>query len=310
MKPAPFHEKMAEGPPAGAAHWVMADDGVRLRAAHYPEGTKGTVLLFSGRTEYCEKYGRAAEDFRQRGYATATIDWRGQGLSDRSGMSPLIGHVARFSDFQADVRALVNYVEQLNLPKPYYLVAHSMGGAIGLRAIYDGLPVNAASFSAPMWGIRIHPVTRPLARLISHWGLMIGAGPRQMPFTATQSYVDEAPFEGNLLTSDPDMYTYMRRHTQEMPELALGGPSIAWLNSALRELHDLMPRPAPKVSCIAWLGSDEAIVSERAIRDRMITWTAGRLELVEGARHEIMMELPELRGAFFDGTAALFDDHP
>lgn len=310
MKPAPFHAEMAEGPADGAAHWITADDGVRLRAAHYPQGDRGTVLVFSGRTEYCEKYGRAAEDFRRRGYAMATIDWRGQGLSDRTGDEPMIGHVARFGDFQCDVRALLAYVREMDLPQPYYLVAHSMGGAIGLRALYEALPVKAAAFSAPMWGIRIHPAARPMARLICHWGMMLGAGLRQMPFTASKSYVDEAPFEGNLLTSDPDMYAYMRRHTTDVPELALGGPSIAWLYSALREVSDLMRRPAPKVPCVTWLGSDEGIVSVQAVHDRMISWTAGRLEVVEGSRHEIMMELPEIRNAFFDGTTALFADHP
>ena len=309
MQAAPFHAEMAEAPAGGAAHWLRADDGTRLRAAHFPDGDRGTVLLFSGRTEYCEKYGRAAESFRRRGYAMATIDWRGQGLSDRTGETPLVGHVGRFTDFQQDVRALVAYARALDLPRPWYLVAHSMGGAIGLRALYDILPVRAAAFSAPMWGIRIHPAARPIARVVGHWGTKLGAGTRQMPFTSSKSYVDEAPFEGNLLTSDPEMYAYMRRHTAEVPELALGGPSIAWLSSALGELRVLMRRPAPKLPCVTWLGSDEGIVRPAAIRDRMITWTAGRLEILEGARHEIMMELPEIRETFFDGAAELFADH-
>lgn len=309
MDPAPFHAEMAESPAGAAAHWVTAKDGVRLRAAHFPGGARGTILLFTGRTEYAEKYGRAAEEFRQRGYSVALIDWRGQGLSHRDAARPLVGHVDTFADFQIDVAALVGYAETQQLPKPWYLVAHSMGGAIGLEALHAGLQVQAAVFSAPMWGIRMHPLSRPIAHVIGRLGVLIGAGGRQMPFTAAKSYVDEAPFEGNLLTTDPGMYAYMRRHTAEVPELALGGPSIAWLTSALITLRRLMRRRTPATPCLTYVGSDEAIVSIRAIEDRMLTWTEGRLEHVDGARHEIMMEVPEIRGPFFDAAAAHFAAH-
>jgi lysophospholipase len=306
MEPAPFHDALAEGPPGGAAHWVTLPDGIRLRLAHYPEGDRGTVLMFPGRTEYCEKYGRAAGDFRARGYAMATIDWRGQGLSTRSGALPLVGHVNDFGEFQKDVAALVEYARALDLPRPYYLCAHSMGGAIGLKALYDGLEVGAAAFSAPMWGIRINPFARPVAHAIGYAGLALGRGHLQMPFTSGKSYVDEAPFEGNLLTSDPDMYAYMRRHTEKVPQLALGGPSIAWLYTALGDLRVMMRRPAPAVACITFLGSDEEIVATEAVRDRMRTWTAGRLEEIPGARHEVLMETPEIRTRAFDLMAELF----
>jgi len=59
---------MAEGPEGGYALWLTADDGVRLRAVHWPkEGARGTVLLMPGRTEYCEKYGRTASELAARG---------------------------------------------------------------------------------------------------------------------------------------------------------------------------------------------------------------------------------------------------
>ncbi|MEY4305747.1 MAG: hypothetical protein RIT52_1922, partial [Pseudomonadota bacterium] len=76
---APFHAKLADGPAGGYARWLQAADGVQLRVGVWPEGgTKGTVFLLPGRTEYIEKYGRAASDLAQRGYATVSIDWRGQ----------------------------------------------------------------------------------------------------------------------------------------------------------------------------------------------------------------------------------------
>jgi pimeloyl-ACP methyl ester carboxylesterase len=79
---------------------------------------QGTVLLFPGRTEYIEKYGLTAVSFATRGYAVASVDWRGQGLADRLIDDPLKGHVEKFSDHQRDVRAFLQAVEDLNLPKP------------------------------------------------------------------------------------------------------------------------------------------------------------------------------------------------
>ena len=60
-------------------------DGVALRFARWapPPGRKGTVCLFQGRAEFIEKYFETVRDLRARGFAVATLDWRGQGLSER-----------------------------------------------------------------------------------------------------------------------------------------------------------------------------------------------------------------------------------
>src|SRR5215475_10420820 len=57
-------------------------DGVALRFARWapPRGRKGTVCLFQGRSEFIEKYFETVRDLRARGFAVATLDWRGQGL--------------------------------------------------------------------------------------------------------------------------------------------------------------------------------------------------------------------------------------
>ena len=84
LAPAPFHADLAEGPAGARAHWVHTSDGLRIRLGHFPaEEPRGTVLLFPGRTEYIEKYGRTASDLAAGGYDTLCIDWRGQGLADR-----------------------------------------------------------------------------------------------------------------------------------------------------------------------------------------------------------------------------------
>ncbi len=92
------------GPPIGHIHPMVCASAW----ATGPQRTaKGTVLLFPGRTEYIEKYGRAARDLYQRGFATLTVDWRGQGLADRMLEDARIGHVHYFTDYQKDVAAMI-----------------------------------------------------------------------------------------------------------------------------------------------------------------------------------------------------------
>lgn len=306
---APFFADIAEGPDGGEAFWLSTRDGVRIRAAVWRAGTKGTVLLFPGRTEYVEKYGRAAGDLKDRGYATLTIDWRGQGLADRALADRNVGHVGDFEEYQADVEASIGLARSLGLPEPYYLVAHSMGGCIGLRALLNGLPVKAAAFSAPMWGISMAAWMRPLASVISLVSGWVGQAHRFAPGTSEKSYIVDADFGGNVLTTDPEMWHYMRRQIVERPELSLAGPSLGWLHAALGECHALTLAPSPDLPCLTALGTAEKVVDPAPIHMRMARWPGGRLEMYPGAEHEVMMEGPEHRRRFFDSATELFDAH-
>ena len=307
MKDAPLYNALAEGPEGGQAWWLTADDGVRLRAAMWPGGTKGTVFLLQGRTEYCEKYGRAASDLAQRGFATITMDWRGQGLSDRLIKDPMIGHVRRFSDYQRDLRALVAAADTMDLPRPYSMIAHSMGGCIGLRALMAGLPFRSAVFSAPMWGINMAPHLRPVAWVLGALMTLIGRAGMRVPGTSANSYVLEHPFDDNELTSDEEMFAYMRRQTRAISGVALGGPSLQWLFTALWETLNLRQKTLPDHRVLTFLGGNERIVDPRHVHQVMAKWASGELRMIDGAEHEIMMEKPAKRALFFDAAAAFFD---
>ena len=99
----------------------------------------------------------------------------------------------------------------------------------------------------------------------------------------------------------------MRRQIAEVPDLALGGPSIGWLREALTECASLAALPAPKIPVICALGTAEKVVDVPPIHLRMAGWANGQLDLYPGAEHEIMMEGPAARARFFDRAVALFD---
>ncbi len=314
MKDAPLYNDLAQGPAKGRAFWLRADDGIRLRVAHWPaapdRSRQATVLIFPGRTEYIEKYGPAAVECTAAGYDTVVIDWRGQGLSDRLHPDRMLGHVGAFSDYQRDVRAVMALVRALGLPDPAYLLSHSMGGAIALRAMIDGLPLRATVFSAPMWGIAMLPGLRPIAQTLSLLARHTGQAFRYVPSTSPFGYVPTAPFKGNLLTKDAAMFDWMKAHLRAQPDLGLGGPSMGWLHEGLTECSALAALPSPDIPARCALGTDERIVDLPPIRARMQAWPRGHLDIYPKAEHEVMMETPAQRRRFYDSTMAHFAAYP
>lgn len=311
MEDAPLYNDIAKGPGTARGVWLRASDGVRIRIGIWgaDAAPNGTVLLFPGRTEYVEKYGLTAVDFLARGFATVSVDWRGQGVADRALANTAVGHVDEFDDFQKDVAAVMDAARQLKLPRPWYMIGHSMGGAIGLRALERGLDVRAAAFSAPMWGIRISQLLRPIAWAVSWSSRKMAFGHRFAPGTEATTYVVSSPFEGNTLTTDEAHFNYMKDQLTAHPELALGGPSMHWLYEALIETRKLRAMPAPDVPTLTGLGTDEQIVDPGSVKDRMANWPKGTLKIYDGAQHELLMERDEVRSDFIDRVAAHFKAH-
>jgi lysophospholipase len=304
---APFFADLADGPHDVRASFVTTLDGARVRVACWNStAVNGTVVLLPGRTEYIEKYGRAAKDLAQRGFATLVIDWRGQGLADRALVDPMVGHIESFAQYQQDLDALLAFASHQGMPEPYYLMAHSMGGCIGLRGLMRGIPVQAAAFSAPMWGILLSAWMRPFAQTIASASRVFGFDQRYAPGTGAKTYVVEADFAGNTLTTDRQMWTYMHDQAVAQPGLTLGGPSLGWLRAALSECSALAYMPSPEVPTLCALGTAEKIVDVAPIHNRMARWPRGKMQLFAGSEHEVMMEQPTTRKQFFDQATTLF----
>jgi len=303
---APFHAALADGPPGVECRWLAAG-GTRLRVAFWKGGTKGTVFVLPGRTEAIEKYGRAVGDLVAHGFSVISIDWRGQGLSDRALSDRMVGHVGDFSEYQEDLDAMLAEADRANLPHPLVMLAHSMGGCIGLRGLMRGLPFTTAAFSAPMWGISMASWQRGLAQVVTALASPYGFANRYAPTTGPQSYLCQVPFDGNVLTSDREMWAYMQAQVVAVPELGLGGPSIAWLGAALRECAALSMLSAPTTPAICALGTMEKVVDVPPIHLRMAAWSNGELDLYPGAEHEILMEGPSTRRRFIERATVLFE---
>ena len=295
----------AAGPPApDACVRLRAPKGPggapRLRAALWraPGEARGLVLLFPGRTEYLEKYAPVVARLRARGFDVASLDWRGQGLSDRA--VPRLGHVGRFAEFQADARTLLGWAPVAAHPGPRVLLCHSMGGCIGLRALSDGAlsapeaRPAAAIFSAPMWGLSLGGTAR-FARPLVHLATWMGWARRPArPGPPDSTYVLDAPFEGNVLTTDRRFWDRFVAQARAHPELTLASPTFGWVDAAFAETAALARARGPEVPRLLLLGTEESVVDPQAIRDHAARHPAqASLVEIHGGRHETLMEDPD-----------------
>lgn len=279
----------------GSVHWLDAPDGLRLRAAHWPGGPRGTVLLLNGRTEFIEKYLEPVQELRSRGFAVWTLDWRGQGLSSRLLPSPLPGHAVRFTDYLDDLDPLLRLVLPGVQGRPLVLLAHSMGGHLGARLLArrPGLFARAI-LCAPMMDFRRkRGLTLRAVRLVA-WAacLVPGVAARPGPGTARLPPLDR-PFEDNPLTGCPDRYAADAAWQRDRPALQVGGATWGWLRAAsasIAALHRPDAVRAITLPVLVLVAGDDRLVDNRATRR-----FAARLpdaELVEfpGARHELLRE--------------------
>lgn len=291
---APFYSDLSDVDDRGSAYWLKTSDNKRIRTAVWKtETARGTVFILPGRTEYCEKYAYVAGDLLDHNLSCIAIDWRGQGLADHFGRTQMVGHVENFQDFQHDLRAVIDFAQSQSLPKPWYMLAHSMGGAIGLRALMTDHEFTAAAFSGPMWDIYLNPllslIAPPLSRLISATRL----ADTFAISTSQGSILLENEFQDNTLTTSEYAWNVMKAHMISRAELQLGGPSYRWLSQALTECRILSHMPSPQIPCLCLMGDNERIVCTHAVHKRMKNWPNGTLDIVSPGEHEVLMDTPK-----------------
>jgi lysophospholipase len=292
---------------------LKTPDGVSLRFARWapPPGRKGTVCLFQGRAEFIEKYFETVRDLRGRGFAVATLDWRGQGLSERALRNSRKGYVRDFSRYDIDLDTFIREVVLPDCPPPHFALAHSMGASILLRAAFQGHRwFDRSVLLAPMIalpGMRRSSLTRSGVRAMR----MVGLGSAYVP-GGDASVMMQRPFIGNLLTSDPVRYARNTAVIEAEPSLAVGWPTVAWTDAAFKAMNQLsdpnFPLRIRQPLLIIAAGHDQ-IVSTPAIDEFSIRLRAGSHLIVPGSRHELLMEQDRFRmqvlaafDAFVPGT--------
>jgi lysophospholipase len=301
--------------PEGAVEGTLKTrDGVALRFARWPPppGRKGTVCLFQGRAEFIEKYFETVRDLRARGFAVATLDWRGQGGSERALRNRRKGYVRSFSRYQIDLETFVNEVVLPDCPPPVFAFAHSMGATILLQAAYAGHRwFDRMVLLAPMIALPAMRRMRGTRMLVRTLRLM-GLGAMYVP-GGDASVLQQRPFAGNLLTSDPVRYARNIAVLEAEPSLATGWPTVAWGDCAFRVMAEVSQPAYPsriRQPLLIIAAGLDGIVSTPAIEEFSIRLRAGSHLIVPGARHEMLMEQDRFRSQVFAAFDAFVPGTP
>jgi lysophospholipase len=294
--------------PEGAlVSYVTTPDGVRLRAATWPATAgkpKGTVCLFQGRSEFIEKYFEVIEELRGRGFFVATFDWRGQGGSQRLVRNPVAGHVRRFPDYDTDLGAFMRDIVLPDCPAPFYALTHSMGGLVVLRnCVMRGIWFERVLCVAPL--IDLPPGMIPWGLAFGFARLMrrIGLGWVKLPkFIYDKLYNPARAFPGNPLTSDAGRFSRMVEILEANPALGIGPPTFAWIAAIHDGMADVRTEHFNKnlqIPILNIAAGMDRFVSTPAIEAMGKRMRIGGTIVLDGSRHEILMEESRIRDRFW-----------
>ncbi len=293
---------------------VTAAD-MRLRAARFAgdpaAAQRGVCVLLNGQTEFIEKYFEVIDELRGRGFAVATLDWRGQGGSGRLiPLAPLKGHIDDFAEYEADLEALMDQVvaPMLSGGERPIALAHSMGGHILLRYLgRHPQRIRAAACCAPMLMFSTRGQPRWLVRLLTDAMTVMGHG-RDFVWGMAARDPLQLGFADQIVTSDAARFQRTKDFLTRHPDLRLAGPTWGWVAAAYRSIAGLVARRVATPVLMFGAGHDRVVVTAATKR------FAGRMpqsvyRRLEGAEHEILMERDVFRTQFWSAFDAFMAEH-
>lgn len=134
---------------------------------HWPpqaEETKAVVVLIHGLGGHSGLFQPVAEVLAPLGYDLWALDLRGNGRSPGQR-----GHVNRWAEYREDVAAFVDFIAPQVPDVPWFLLGHSVGGAIALDCVlrsperWQGVIVSAPTLGK----VGVSPLRFAIARLLS-----------------------------------------------------------------------------------------------------------------------------------------------
>jgi lysophospholipase len=303
-------------PPELAATYVPADRyafmqgvGARLRYACWnvpgtaPDKARGTVVVLGGRGEFIEKYAtEIVGELLGRGYAVFSMDWRGQGLSDRALADRNKGHIDNFSTYLADLKL---FLEKVVIPaaprRPVLALCHSMGAHIAMRALAENGsgPFSAGVLVSPMTGLRREAMLRSVLMLMPE----VPAVEERYLFGTGPFVLLARQFNANFVTHDERRYRFTDQWFTSDPRLALGGPTLGWGRQAARSMSlALAPGYLERIDLplVLITAGEDPLIDSRTHDPVAARLRHGEHFTIATAKHEVMMETDDLRALFWE----------
>ena len=312
-----MYNKFAEGQflegidfpmPAGTCYLVSVDEDVSIRIGLFEsllsdDQTKGTIVLSHGYAEYMEKYAETVSDFLNLGYRVAMVEWRSHGCS--GGRSDIRREVLNFKDFDkniSDLNIVMRDFVMQRFPPPYFGVSHSMGGQINIRTavLHQGL-FNSLALSAPMIGLREHPLQISLLKAVTSINELFGLGHRPLESAATDRATGRSSY--NRVTMDDSRFESNERIVDRHPHVNIAFKSHSWSVGAVNAMQKTLKKSfLSRLDIPVFIGiaEDERLVANTATYKAIALSDYIEGKLYPNTRHELFMETDASRQAFLE----------
>ncbi len=307
----PNLEKRFLQPPGWRWHMFAGHNGEKLRfGTAFPKHTipKAVVVILPGLAEYCEKYFEIANDLLNKKYAVYIMEWQGQGRSFRHiKKNP---HKRISNGFSNDVKDLDIFIRDYIIPSavhpevgrlPLAMLAHSMGGNIGLRYLKDNPKTfGCAAMTAPMFGIKAFKIIPPFMR-VALAKILYEIGDHSYVPGARNYEPRTARKVKAIHSTDPVRNDIHDTWMEFDPNLQCGGVTYKWLYYAARTCsrirkHSFL-RSIHTPLLFATAGKEQ-LVSNSSIRHANKILPNANIVHFPDAGHEIMMETDTIRNEF------------
>lgn len=280
-------------------------DGVRIRCASWRTDSapgKGSVVVVGGRTEFVEKYHETIKDLLGRGFDVYTMDWRGQGLSDRLLNDATKGYVDTYEHYYRDFELFLNEIVLADCRRPLIVLAHSMGANIALHCLvrFKGA-IDKGVLMSPMVDVLTGPVPSAIAKWCSRLFVKMGLGDVKIPSLQHKDTYRRS-FRRNRMTHDANRFYRIQSLLKENSQLAVTSVTYGWLAATFSAIEGIQ-KPGffinvdtPMLMVAAEL---DQVVSNHAIRNLASRLPSCELVTIRGANHEILQECDGMRDQFW-----------
>jgi lysophospholipase len=278
---------------SGKEGYFLGKDSVQIyyKVFKQTDLEKPAILISSGRTEAAIKYKEFIFDLYNNGYSVYIHDHRGQGLSGRMTEDPDMGYIDTFQFYIDDMKYFYDNILKKSKHKKTYLLAHSLGGAIGITYLEQNPnDFNAAAFSSPMLGL-----SSPICCATK---VLTG---KKIKYASGGKYQNNnQSFEKNELTGSKIRHSRMNAAFAKDTLARLGGATYQWVNKSCKQFNYINDNiKSIQTPFILFSAENETIVKRKAhqkfIEEAQELGKTCEGYLVENAQHELLIEKDEQR---------------
>ncbi len=270
------------------------------------------IVCLQGLGEFSEKYFELARWCNDNNLAFWTFDWAGQGKSSRYLDNPQKRHAASFDEDITDLHYLImEYIKHSSVHPdkgriPLAMIAHSMGGNIGLQYI-DKHPdiFECAAFSAPMTGLKIF---EKFPQSLSYAVSLIANILAGKSYAFRNSGWDKESTDTKL-SSDPIRNLIHNKWFEKNSDLVTGGVTFGWLNQAQKSCLKVQKSSDITIPSIFGIPENENLVDSNMTKKIAARIRSARIIDYPESFHEILMEKDSIRSNYLDNVYQLIKEN-